>query len=68
MKNEPLKFTTCAMCGKQFIKQPGHMYKVEFAGKQNVCCSYTCYQNAKKVKAENNQPEYRKYRKEVESQ
>lgn len=49
-KYEPLKLTDCAICGKPFMKQPGHMYKVKFAGKIYNCCSYSCYIEAKKVK------------------
>lgn len=64
-KKEPFKFTVCAMCGKRFIKCVGHMYHVTFAGVQNQCCSYTCYEKAKKVKAEYSQPEYIQHRKEV---
>ena len=66
-KNEPFKYTVCSMCGKKFIKQVGHIFHVSFAGVQNQCCSYTCYEKAKKVKAENDQSTYTKYRKEFRS-
>lgn len=52
MKNEPFKYTVCAMCGKKFIKQVGHIYKVMYKGQTNQCCSYTCYQKALKLKEE----------------
>lgn len=45
-----LSFTKCQMCGKDFIKRPGSIYKICFAGKTHQFCSYTCYQQAKKVK------------------
>lgn len=50
--NQPFKFTVCAMCGKQFIRQPGSIYNVKYRGRMNRCCSYTCYQKALKVKEE----------------
>lgn len=50
MSKEPFRFTICAMCGKEFIKQPGSIYHVEYKGRINQCCSYTCYQKAIRVK------------------
>lgn len=38
------------MCGKEYIKQPGSIYKVPYKGQTNQCCSYTCYQKALKLK------------------
>lgn len=49
-KDGPFKFTVCSMCGKEYIKQPGSIYHVEYIGKINHCCSYTCYKQALKVK------------------
>lgn len=60
-----MKSTTCAMCGNQFIMHPGHIYKVRFAGKEHPCCSYPCYQTAKKVKEDNKESEYVKHRKSM---
>lgn len=45
-----LEFTTCQMCAKQFIRQPGSIYKVKFAGKIYHFCSYSCYTAAKKCR------------------
>lgn len=47
---EPFKYTICAICGKEFIKQPGHIFKIHFADKTYNCCSYRCYQQGKYVK------------------
>lgn len=46
----PFKFTVCSMCGKQYIKQPGSIYKVKFKGRVNNCCSYSCYRKAQQIK------------------
>lgn len=46
----PFKYTVCSMCGKDYIKAPGSIYKVMYKGRVNQCCSYTCYQKALKVK------------------
>lgn len=51
-KREPFKYTVCAMCGKNFIKHPRHIYKVPYKGQTNQCCSYTCYQKALKLREE----------------
>lgn len=48
----PFKFTVCSMCGKQYIKQPGSIYRVMYKGKTNNCCSYSCYNKAKQIKEE----------------
>lgn len=45
-----LEFTTCQMCAKQFIKRPGSIYKVLFAGRVYHFCSYSCYEAAKACK------------------
>ena len=37
----------CALCGKSYIKQPGHMYKVKQSDKTYSLCSYTCWNAAK---------------------
>lgn len=47
---DPFKFTVCSMCGKEYIKQPGSIYKVIYKDRINQCCSYSCYQKAKKLK------------------
>lgn len=65
MMREPFKYTICAMCGKKFIKPVGSIYHVSFAYRQNQCCSYTCYQKAKKLKESLNQAEYKRYFKEI---
>lgn len=48
----PFKFTVCSMCGKQYIRQPGSIYKIVYKGKTNNCCSYSCYNKAKQIKEE----------------
>lgn len=50
MRNGPFRYRVCAMCGKEFIKHPDHIYKVRYKGQLNQCCSYTCYRNALKLK------------------
>lgn len=52
MKREPFKFTVCSMCGKKFIKPAENLYKVNYCGRVNQCCSYTCYQKALRLKEE----------------
>lgn len=65
-KTGPFKFTTCAICGKQYIKIPGSIYKVNFAGKTYQCCTYSCYMKAKKLKEDNNdEASYRRLRDEL---
>ena len=61
----PFKFTTCAICGKQYIKAPGSIYKVNFAGKTYQCCSYTCYNRAKAIKEDNNEASYKRFSDEL---
>lgn len=53
-KREPFNsdYIICSMCGKQFIRRPGSIYKVVYEGRLNRCCSYTCYQKALKLKEE----------------
>ena len=67
-----LSFTTCQMCGKEFIKRPGSIYKCSFAGKTHQFCSYTCYQQAKKVKeqvqASSHEIIYSRFRQEIRKQ
>lgn len=46
----PIHLTTCAICGKQFVKAPLNIYKVIKNGKTKQCCSYTCYMKAKEGK------------------
>lgn len=58
---DPFKYTVCCICGKNFIKSVSSIYNVEFAGRINHCCSYTCYQEAKKFKSTLNQPAYKHY-------
>ena len=68
MKNSegPFKYTICAMCGKQYIKSPGSIYKVIYKGRINQCCSYSCYQKAKKLKEElHNEANHKKFSDEL---
>lgn len=60
-KKEPFKYTTCAMCGKRFIKAPENIYHVNFAGRINQCCSYKCYRKALQTKEAYCSKEYRDY-------
>ena len=64
-KTGPFKFTTCAICGKQYIKPPGSIYKVNFEGKTYQCCTYSCYMKAKKLKGFNNEASYKRFADEV---
>ena len=66
-KTGPFKFTTCAICGKQYIKPPGSIYKVKFAGKIYQCCSYSCYMRAKKLKEDNNEASYKRFSDELKN-
>ena len=50
MSKNQIKLTICAMCGKSFVKQVGSIYHVEYQGRVNQCCSYTCYMKAKRLK------------------
>lgn len=45
-----IHLTTCAVCGKRFVKAPLSIYKVIKNGKTKQCCSYTCYMKAKEGK------------------
>lgn len=56
----PFKFTTCSMCGKEFIRQPGSIYKLHFAGKMHHFCCYTCWMKGKKVKESVNEANYKR--------
>ena len=58
----PIHLTTCAICGKQFVKAPLSIYKVTYNGRINQCCSYSCYQKAKKLKEDlHNEANYKKF-------
>ena len=63
---DPFKYTVCAMCGNKFIKRPDHIYKVKYKGQTNQCCSYSCYQKAKKLKEElHNEANHKKFSDEL---
>ncbi len=62
----PFHFKECCICGKKFIKIPGSIYKLVFAGRVVHCCSYTCYSKAKEIKESCNSNEYNRLRKELE--
>lgn len=52
----------CSVCGKEFEKNPGHMYKRRKDGKAADQCSYTCYRkeggdNGKYGKPKSSQPD-----------
>lgn len=53
MAKEPFRFTTCATCGKQFIKTPGSIYKLRIKSRIKQFCCYTCYMTAKRTKENN---------------
>jgi hypothetical protein len=40
----------CEVCGKQFIKSCGHMYKMNYKSKTKSFCSYTCWNKVVKLK------------------
>lgn len=63
----PFKYTTCAICGKQYIKAPGSIYKVNFAGKTYQCCTYSCYMKAKRLKEDNNEASYKRFSDELKN-
>lgn len=62
--NGPFTYTTCGICGKEYIRIPGSIYKVRFAGKTYHCCGYACYQKALKIKESCNEHQYQKLKKE----
>lgn len=63
---DPFKFTVCSMCGKEYIKQPGSIYKVIYKDRINQCCSYSCYQKAKKLKEKlRNEANHKKFSNEL---
>lgn len=54
------------MCGKEYIKQPGSIYKVIYKDRINQCCSYSCYQKAKKLKEKlRNEANHKKFSDEL---
>lgn len=55
----------CGICGKKFYKVYCSIYSVQFGGKSYNCCSYTCYQAAKKVKESHNSSAYERLRREI---
>lgn len=61
----------CDMCGKQYIRSPGSIYKLNFASKRYNFCSYSCYMSAIKCKEtiQENQTEvfYAKLRQELQA-
>ena len=58
----PFTFTTCASCGKQFIKAACSIYNIRTNGKTKHYCSYTCYQKAKNSKKEiNNEANHKQF-------
>lgn len=63
-------YRPCDMCGRQYIRNPGSIYKLNFASKRYNFCSYSCYMNAIKCKemVQANQSEsfYAKLRKELQ--
>lgn len=63
-------YRPCDMCGKQYIRSPGSIYKLNFASKRYNFCSYSCYMNAVKCKemVQENQTEvfYTKLRQELQ--
>lgn len=61
----PFVQTTCAMCGKKFVKMPGSIYHTTFAGKSQQFCSYTCYQAGLDAKSNINEAKYIKFRNEL---
>lgn len=65
---EPFKYTTCAICGKKFLKSPGSIYRVLFAGQSCQCCSYTCYLQAKRTKEATVESDYVKERKKLRNE
>ena len=63
--HDPFKYTTCAICGKQYIRRVGSIYHVDFADRRFHCCSYTCYQQALEVKSNEVSNRYATYNKEL---
>ena len=59
-----MKFTTCGMCGEEFINTPCSIYKLEFAGKVEHFCCYTCYKRAQETKEKHNKAKYQRLRAE----
>lgn len=46
-----LAYTTCSICGKKYFRPPGTIYKLTIDGKLLNCCSYHCFNEAKKLKS-----------------
>lgn len=62
MSYTPFAYTTCAICGKEFIRIPGSIYKVVFANKVYHCCGYKCWNIAKQTSEAHSHSHYRKHR------
>ena len=64
-------FTTCQMCGKQYIRIPGSIYKMRFAGKRYNFCTYECFRHAEKCKeqimATSHESDYIKFQDELKA-
>lgn len=43
MSYEPFSWGICSICGNKYLKKPGSIYTVKFAGRSYPCCSYNCY-------------------------
>lgn len=64
-------YRTCDMCGKQYIRRPGSIYKIDFASKRYNFCCYSCYTKAinckEAVQANQSESFYAKLRKELQA-
>lgn len=49
-KHKTKGFHVCGLCHKEFIRQPGTIYKMTIDGKLYNFCSYTCHREVQKWK------------------
>lgn len=49
-----MRANICDICGKQYIKAYGHMYKMSYRSKTKCFCSYTCWNKVMKLKENKN--------------
>ena len=56
-KKQFIAMNRCAICGELYVPSASSIYKVQFAGRQFPCCSYSCYRTACTTKDCNKQQE-----------
>ena len=63
-----LRQIQCDMCGREFIPAPCSIYNMNFAGKVHHFCSWTCYNEACKVKEKFKSSRYARDRRAIENE